>query len=398
MKNTLSIVGFAALLVLASCGEQGDELSQKKSQLQEYKQEIKDLEAKVAELESEVASMDPDFASTEKNATLVTTIPVTNETFKHFVEVRGSVTSRRNVTVSAEAPAMVTQVVVDEGEEVRKGQVLVRQDAETLMRNIDEIKTSLELAETRFRRQTNLWDQNIGTEFQYLESKNAKESLDRRLASLQSQLNSYIIRAPFNGTIDEVFIKEGEMAQPGVPLLRLVSLSDMYIETDVSEAYLGEFEKGDSVEVSFPSLNKTINTVISAVGKVINENNRTYTVEVKLPGNEDFLRPNLMAVVKLKDFEQDDALIVPTNLILNDKKGDFIYVAVNNPDGEGLIAEKKHIQRGKTYNNMTMVESGLSGNEKVVDEGFRDVAEGVNLRVSENETESSVAANTVSAN
>jgi multidrug efflux pump subunit AcrA (membrane-fusion protein) len=182
--------------------------------------------------------------------------------------------------------------------------------------------------------------------------------------------------------VDEVFIKEGEMAQPGVQLLRLVSLRNMYIEADVSESYLGEFETGDTVMVQFPSLNKSMRSVISSVGQVINENNRTFKVEVRLPDDESLLRPNLMAVLRLKDFEKQNALMVPTNLILSDQKGDFVYVAADAPEGDGLIASKQHIERGKTYEDMTLVNAGLSGDEQLVDEGFRDVAQGVKLRIS----------------
>lgn len=382
MKNTITIlVTIIAVFGLYACGdEQAEGLAGKKDQLQQYKQEIKDLETKVADLEEQIAAEDPDYVNANRNTTLVTTREVVNDTFQHFVEVRGSVTSRSNVTISAQTPAMVQNVAVEEGTKVRKGQLLVRQEAETLLSNIEELKTSLELAETRFRRQSNLWDKNIGTEFQYLEAKNAKESVERKLASLNAQLNNYIIRAPFSGTVDDVFVKEGEMAQPGVPLLRLVSLSNMFIEADVSEAYLGEFEQGDSVIVSFPSLNKSVRSVISSVGQVINENNRTFRVEVSLPDDKVLLRPNLMAVVKLKDFEEEDALVVPTNLIQNDQKGDFVYIAVQSTEQNGYIAQKKHITRGKTYKDMTMVASGLQGDEQLIDEGFREVAQGVSLR------------------
>lgn len=385
------------ILSIYGCGNETGDLEAKKEQIQAYKEQIQELESKMKSLEEEVAASDPTFASaTDRNATLVTTIPIKETTFEHFVEIRGEVTSRRNVTISAQVPAMVVNVPATEGETVRKGEVLLTQDAETIRTNIDEVKTSLDLAETRFRRQTNLWEQNIGTEFQYLEAKNAKESLERKLASLNAQLSNYIIRAPFSGTIDEVFAKEGEMAQPGVPLIRLVSLSNMFIEANVSEAYLGQFEKGDSVEVHFPTLDKTINTTISSVGQVINQNNRTYTVEVKIPNDEASLRPNMLAELRLKDFEQQNAMVIPTNLIQNDNQGDFVYVASSTEGSDELVAEKKHITRGKTYQNQTMIESGLTGDEQLIDQGFRNVAEGVTVRIDKSNNNQSLNASALS--
>jgi len=386
MRSTLFLYLISGLL-LAACGGNDSDLAQKKEQLKGYKQELKAIEDQISSLEEEIAKEDPAFARQFQKATLVTTIPVVSKTFEHYVEVRGSVTSRRNITISAEAPGMINSLRASEGESVQKDQILLTQNAETIRRNIQELQTSLELAETRFNRQKNLWDQNIGTELQYLEAKNSVESLKRRIASLQAQLSNYIIRAPFSGTIDEVFVKEGEMAQPGLPMIRLVSLQDMYIEADVSEAFLGEFEQGDSVIVSLPSINKSLTSTISSVGKVINENNRTFKIEVRLPNDLSLLRPNLLAVVKIKDFSQSNALVIPTNLILEDTKGDYVFVA-KDEDKEGTIAIKKHIERGMTYKNETVIDQGLSGGEMLIDKGFREVAEGVRINVVSEEPES----------
>jgi RND family efflux transporter MFP subunit len=376
---TLSLIIISGILFSACSGNDSD-LAQKKQQLKEYKQELSTLEDQIATLEEEIAEEDPSFARLSQKATLVTTIPVVSKTFEHFVEVRGSVTSRRNITISAEAPGMISSLRATEGESVMKNQILLTQNAETIRRNIQELQTSLELAETRYNRQKNLWDQNIGTELQYLEAENAVESLKSRISSLQAQLSNYIIRAPFSGTIDEVFVKEGEMAQPGLPMIRLVSLQDMYIEADVSETFLGEFEKGDSVVVSLPSIDKTLKSTISSVGKVINENNRTFKVEVRLPNDMSLLRPNLLAVIKIKDFSKPNALVIPTNLILEDTKGDYVFITEDSSQ-EGKIAVKKHINRGMTYKNETVISQGLEGNEMLIDKGFREVAEGVRIDV-----------------
>ena len=380
MKNHIAYLSLGFFLLATACGGDQNELSEKKAQLQEYRAEAKELRTKITSLEEEIAAQDSTFGRRDK-ATLVTTLPVTTKNFEHFLEVRGSVESEQNVTMSAEAPGIVEQIRVQEGDRVRKGQVMVSQDSETIRRNIEELKTSLDLATTVYERQKNLWDQKIGTEIQFLQAKNNKESLERRIASAQSQLSSYIIRAPFAGLVDNIIVKEGEMAQPGLPLLRLVSLQDMHIEADVSEAYLGKFAVGDSVQVTFPSLNKTVTSTISAVGQVIDENNRTFSIEVKLPTKEDMLRPNLLAVVKIKDFEQQEAIVVPTNLILNDNQGDFVYVVQEN-DGVP-VATKKPVERGLSYQGETLIESGLTAGDRLVNEGFRSVAEGTQLKVTE---------------
>lgn len=370
-----------SLLLLAACGGNTDEIEAKKQQLATYKTEVNDLNQKISSLEQEIAAMDPSFAQQNRKATLVTTIPVQTKTFRHFVEVRGSVASRKNVTLSSEVPGRVQTIQVKEGQTVSKGQVLLILDAETTRNNIKELETALELATTRFERQSNLWEKNIGTEIQYLEAKNQKESLERSLATMRSQLAQSVLRAPFSGNIDRVMARVGEMAQPGVPLVRIVSLTDMYVEADLSESLLGKFHEGDSVEVRFPSLNKSIQTTISSIGQVISPNNRTFTIEVQLPENDDLLKPNLLAVVRISDFEAKDAVVVPTNLIQTDNSGDFIYIAKQGE--EVMEAEKVRVERGLTYENETMIASGLQGGEKLIKEGFREVAEGVAVREAE---------------
>lgn len=381
------------LLLVVACQPQEEEgVEAKKAQLKAYQDEMKALQGKIVALEEAIAAEDPSYAATDKNATLVTVLPTEAETFQHFIEVSGNVASDRNVTINSAATAEVMRVHVEKGDKVRKGQLLIIQDAEAIHRNIAELESSLELATTRFERQANLWEQKIGTEMQYLEAKNNKESLESRLASARSQLTSYILKAPFSGTVDEVFVKEGEVTMPGVPMLRLVSLEDMYIVADVSEAYLGQFEKGDSVTVRFPSLKKNIQSVISSVGQVINENNRTFEVQVKLPKDASLLRPNLLAVLEIKDFEQDSAVVVPTNLIQNDNRGDYVFVA--RQAAEGLVAEKKRVERGMTYNNKTMIKSGLAQGELLINEGAREVGEGVKVRI----TDQNGVGNAVSSN
>ena len=370
-----------ALLFLAACGGNPDDLEAKKQQLEEYKEEANELSQKINNLEQEIAASDSSYNQQTRKATLVTTVPVQTKDFKHFVEVRGSVASRKNVTLSAETPGRIQSVSAQEGQPVSKGQLLITLDGETIRNSIKELETSLELATTRFERQSSLWEKKIGTEIQFLETKNQKESLERRLATAKSQLAQTIVRAPFDGNVDKVMARVGEMAQPGVPLVRIVSLTDMYIDADLSESLLGKFHKGDSVEVSFPSLNKSIQTTINAVGQVIDPLNRTFSVEIKLPANDELVKPNLLAIVKIKDFEAKNAVVIPANLIQTDNKGDFVYVA--RQQDEGMEAEKVHVERDLTYENETLITSGLQGGEKLIKEGFREVAEGVAIKEAE---------------
>ena len=378
MNNKIFLNLLALSLLLYSCGKK-DELAEKKQLLSEKKEALQELRTEVSTLEEEIAVLDPSFNAQTRESQLVSTLPVEQETFQHFVEVSGDVQSEKNVLLGAEMMGTVEDIKAEEGEKVRKGELLIRINADVVRNNISEVQTQLDLATAVFDRQKNLWDQKIGTEVQFLKAKADMEALQNRLNSLQAQLAQAQQVAPFSGTVEEVMVRIGETVSPGTPLLRLVSLEDMYIQADVSEAYIGQFSVGDKVEIYFPSLDKTYQTTITAVGQVINPDNRTFTIEARLPEDEDLFKPNLLAVLKVKDFEQEGALVIPTYLVQRDRKGEYVYVVVER---EGVpMVEKKHIETGMSYNNETLVRSGLEASDVLVDEGFREVSEGVNVKV-----------------
>src|SRR5690606_105256 len=215
----------------------------------QYKDEAAELNAKIVALEKEIALLDPGDADQQGQAMLSTTTPVQLSAFAHYVEVTGAVLSKKNVNISVEVPGRVQEIKAVEGMEVRKGQVLAEVDTEAIDRNIEEVETQLELANIIYDTQKRLWDQQIVTEVQYMEAKNRKELLEKNLASVSTQRDKATIRAPFDGSVEAVNIRLGEMVQPGSPIINFVGKSDLYIEGDISERYVGILERGDSVEV-----------------------------------------------------------------------------------------------------------------------------------------------------
>jgi len=383
---------FVITMILSACSQEGGtSADEKKQELADARKEYQSLREKIDKLEAELKEIDPEFAKQANKAILVSTLVPGKDTFVHRIDVRGSVSSRRNVMISAEIPARIERVNVREGQSVSKGDVLVTMDADIINSNIRELKTQLELANTMFERQERLWKQKIGTEMQYLQAKNSKESLESRLAAAQAQLSQAIVRAPFSGTVDQVPAREGEMAAPGMPLVRLNSPQDMYIEAEVSERYLGKVAKGDEVEVYFPIQDKRVNTTIAAVSDVINAENRTFRIDVRLPQVDFKLKPNQVTVLKVTDYTKKEAVSVPTHLVLRDDKGEYVY-AIGNQD-KSTVAKKVRVKSGLTYAGVTEIVEGLSGEEVLIDKGFRDVAEGVHVAVAKQEEIGKVAHN-----
>lgn len=393
MKNFLQTTFILSVLVfVAACSSKSVEspnadltkeeqktLEKKKSKLTKLKSEMAELKSEINALEAEIAEIDPE---SDANEILVTTLQLNRKPFRHYLELRGSVESRKNVMLSAETMGRVEKVYVTEGQKVSKGQVLVLLDDDIIQNNIDEVTTQLELAEAVYKRQKRLWDQKIGTEIQYLEAKNSYNSLKARKETLNAQLKQTRIKAPFGGTVDKVDVKVGEMLQPGIPTIRIVSPRDMYIQADVSEAYIGAFSAGDEVEVTFPGAEKTFKSKVKAVSNVLKPDNRTFQMEIELPKTNSFeYRPNQLAVIKIADYEQEEAVVIPTNVIQAGRDGKFVYTLTNKENEQ--VAAKTMIEVGKSQAGETEVVSGLKGDEIIIDKGFREVSDGVIVKVTE---------------
>jgi membrane fusion protein, multidrug efflux system len=344
-------------------------LKNKKDSLQAVYQNIG---KQISELESDIARLD---TNANGKASFVSVQTVQLQKFEHFFTVHGSVESSKNVMINAEVPGMANKVLVEAGQAVEAGETMVVLDTDILRKNVEEVKSAYDLAENVFQRQEKLWNQKIGSELQYLEAKNKKESLGLKLKTLQVQLEKSEIKAPFRGIVDEVVIKQGEMAQPMFPLLRLVNLDNVYIVSDVSEEYIGKIKQGTTANIFFPSINYTQTATVTRVGKYINPNNRTFKIQIDISNKEQLLIPNLLAEIKLKDYEQDSSLIVPSRVVQNDASGKEYLFVVEQVNGVPR-AKKVIVKSGHTYENKTVVLSGINPKDEIIVEGARSLKDG----------------------
>ncbi|WMJ73341.1 efflux RND transporter periplasmic adaptor subunit [Cytophagaceae bacterium ABcell3] len=367
MKTLQKFWIFSVVLLLIACGET-DETAKKKAELAQLKKEHAELGAKIANLESELN------IETVSKGVLVEVAKVVPSTFEHFIDVHGTVEADMNVQVMPEANGPIEKIYVEKGQTVSKGQTLALINTDMIRQNIKEVETSLELATSVYEKQKRLWDQKVGTEMQYLEAKNRKEGLETNLATLKTQLSKAYIKSPVSGEVDEIFGKAGEMTSAQTPFARVVNLDKVYISADVSETYIGRFSKGDPVKVHLPSLDKELDAEISAAGQFINPNNRTFRVTVNLDNQEKVLKPNMLSVVKIRDFAVDDALVVPASVIQSDRQGDYLFTV--RKEGEKKVAQKTYVSTGITYKGQTVVVDGLNKNDKVITKGFRGLVDG----------------------
>lgn len=346
-------------LLLASCGQNKD----KKAELSQLKKDQADLNTKIAKLESEIGNKQ------DKIYKEVSVVDVTASTFKNYIEIQGKVDAEQNVQVNAQAPGVITNIFVGIGQQVGKGQVLAQLDDAVLRQSIAQVQTQLDLANNLYSRQKNLWDQKIGTEVQFLNAKTQKQGLERQMALVKQQASMYKVKSPINGTIDLLDWKIGQAVQPGIPGIRVVNASILKAKALVSETYAGKIDRGDNVEVIIPDASDSISTKISFASKIIDPASRSFTVEVKLPSKNTY-RPNMLAVLKIVDYQKENALTVPIKAIQKSEMGDFLLLA---QDGKVV---KTNVKVGNVYNGKAEILSGVKIGDKVITLGYNGLNEG----------------------
>ena len=373
MKKSIFLI---LIIAIASCNPDNPEAI--KNKLIKLKEKQIVINNEIAMLENELKK---DSVQTDSEKAVSVKIDELNfEEFNHFILISGNVDAEKHVFVSPEINGQIEKIYVSEGERVKKGALLVSLNTKVIKSNIEEVKTGLELARKVFNKQHELWEQNIGSEIQYLNAKNAKESAENRLKTLKTQLEMARIRAPFTGFIEKISGKEGEMASPGMPILEIVNLSKMKIYADVSEKYLANINEGDTTIVRFPSLpGMEIKVPVYRTGNVIDRNSRTFTIELKINNPDNQLKPNLMVTVMLNDFSKDSALVVPSGIIKKDIQGSYLYVVDNTV--EKIIAQKAYIHTGLSYKDKTMITGGVKDGDKVIIAGYTEVSDGVKINI-----------------
>jgi membrane fusion protein, multidrug efflux system len=348
--------------------------------LEAYRRQIEYLQAEVRRMEGRLNGGSTNNRVHAREPLRVRTQEVTLSDFEHYFRVNGAVEAVRNAIISPETNGQVSSITVTSGERVGQGREVARLNTSVIERNIEEVKTQLEMAETVYQRQQRLWDQGIGSEMQFLEAQNAHRNLRSRLATLESQLDLAVLRAPFAGIVDEIFIKEGELASPGTPVMQIVNLATLNVNADISERYIGHVNRGDSVILRFPFMPDFQEIVpVYRLGNVINPDNRSFRLQLRIANPGERLKPNMVANLNVRYRSATDVIVVPTILIKQDVQGHFVYLARENDRGE-WHAELTYIERGPESEGRTVVEGGLSPGDLLITDGHNLVGAGDPVR------------------
>ena len=374
--------------IIASCGgdkqKSIDSLVEKGTltELRAKKDEIagkqRVLIAQLDQLDGAIAKLD-----TIKKIPLITTFSAKDSVFRHYLELQGNVMTKQNVIIYPEMSGLLTQVYVKEGQAVSKGQLLARIDDGGLGQQVAQLQIQADLAKTTFERQERLWSQKIGSEIEYLQAKTNYEGQQKMVNQMQSQLAKTGVRAPFSGIVDDIITEQGTVVAPGQSeLIRIVNLNDMYIETDVPESYIANVTKNKKVLVEFPILGKTVEATVRQAGNFINPANRTFKVEIAVPNKDKSIKPNLTARLKINDYTNEKALMIPQSIISENAEGQqYIYIIKDKKANNEGIAERIIIETGKTQGDVIEVLSGIENGSEIIQEGARSVKDGQAVKV-----------------
>lgn len=391
MRKTKQLFFFlATILLVAACQptatteEWPQDIAGKKALISSKKAAIKTLNADIEKLQSEVEELSP---VKEKTRKLVTAKKIALQDFERFVEIQSSIKSDNVVLATSETGGRLLSVKPSEGQYVKKGQVLATVDLEGVNKQIAELEKSLELAVDVYERQKRLWDKNIGSEIQYLQAKNNKERLEKSMETVRYQLTKANVYAPISGVVDRVFLKTGELAGPGAPIVQILNTSKVKVEANVPEVYLKVLKVGKKVRITIPALDQEREGRISLLGTSINPANRTLAVEVELSNRNGLLKPNLLANMYISDYAEEDVVLIPLETVQQEVSGkSYVFVVGEGPDGK--LAEKKYIKTGESYQGEIIITEGLKGGEQLILEGARGLTANELIKVENTSTTS----------
>ncbi len=376
MKKVIYI--FTAISLFAACNQEPS-LEDLKGELSTAQEEMGTLQVTIDSLEKKIAKLDTNRVAEPVKLVPVQVSTIAKQNFEHFVKVSGLVSSKQNVMLSAEGNGRVISIDAQEGDRVRAGQVIIRLENDFISSQLAEAKAAYKLAKTTFERRARLWKDSIGSEIEYLNAETNFLSSKDRLAQVEAQLENSKIIAPVSGVVDNINVNKGEFVGVGTPVVRIVDLYNLEVETDLSENYLKSIKKGDPVQVNIPALGLNQEEKIIFTSQYIKPENRSFTVKVALDNKNQMIKPNLLAELTFKDYQNDSAFVVPSIAVKKDLKGNYVYTVIS--DAKGNVVKKRYITTGYSFSDKSEITSGLSAGEQVIIAGFNEVSEGQEVSV-----------------
>jgi membrane fusion protein, multidrug efflux system len=396
MKKITQIpITLFVIILIASCGgskkDDAAVINDKKAALEKLKSEKTKTDEEIKKLQAELEKLDSNAANAAK-IKLVSVAAVSTQDFKHYIDLQGHVDAQNISYISPRGmPGQVKAVYVQQGQYVKKGQLLLklddaimRQQVTAARQQLEGIKTQLGFAKNLHQRQKNLWDQGIGTEVQLITAKTNVESLENQLKSANEQvkvaveqMNTANVYSDVSGVADIVSIRVGETFQgmtASGPQIKIVNTSNLKVVTNIPENYLTRVKKGSVVEINIPDANKKLTSSISLISQSIDANSRGFVAEAKIPV-DPALKPNQSAIMRILDYAAANAVVIPVNTVQTDETSKYVYVLSKLSNGKS-VAKKVPVVIGEVYGNNVEIKAGLKAGDQLITEGYQNIYDG----------------------
>tara|TARA_B100002052_G_scaffold88645_2_gene81518 strand:- start:3813 stop:4973 length:1161 start_codon:yes stop_codon:yes gene_type:complete len=378
-----------SLILLISCNSSRNssindlinngDLETLKKKKKEYVDLINDLRLELNEINNGIMLLDEN-----EQIQVISKFNVIEKEFTTYVELQANLKSRKNVVILSEFQGTLKNLFVREGQLVKKGELLAEINDSGLKEQLDQMLIQANYTKDNFDRVKRLWEKNIGSEMQFLKAKSDFETSNKMVEQIRDQLSKTKIYAPFDGEIDEIISNLGSNLVPGSPILRVVNLDKIYAEAQVPEKYVSSIELGTEALVSIPLLNKEVTSKIVQSGNFINPNNRTFRVEAPVENQDKRIKQNLNARIKIKNYINLKALVVPLRVIREDASGNpFIYKLVTTDKKDVFLTVKIFVETGANNDEEIEITKGLSIGDIIVLEGANNVEDNQRVRVIE---------------
>jgi len=340
-----------------------DELKKRKD---EYVDTMNAMKLELNEINSGIAFLDEN-----ERLTLVSKYEIKEQLFSSYIEAQANLKTRKNILILPEFQGTLEKIFVEEGQNVLKGKLLAEINDSGLKDQLDQLIIQRDFAKENYERIQRLWENNIGSEIQFLKSKSDFESIQKGVDQMRDMLSKTKIYAPFTGVVDEIIANPGSNLIPGVTnVLRLVNLEDVYAEAFVSEKYISSIKNGTEAIVQIPLLNKEIKSAVTQTGNFIDPNNRTFRIEIPVENSDRRIKQNLDAKIRINTYKKDNALVIPLRIIREDAEGkNYIYIMDEDKKDGVFITRKAVIKIGNKSNTDAEVLEGLNSGEIIVLEG-----------------------------
>ena len=354
-----------------------DELKKRKK---EYVDQMNIMKVELNEINNGISFLDEN-----EKLTLISKYEIKEQEFNSYIETQANLKTRKNILILSEFQGTLERVFVEEGQKVKKGTLLAQINDSGLQEQLEQLEIQTNFAKENFERVQRLWENNIGSEIQYLKSKADYETSQKGVDQMSDMLSKTKIYAPFDGIIDEIISNPGSSMVPGISqILRLVNLEKVYAEAFVSEKYISNVSAETEALVRIPLLDKEIKSVITQTGNFINPNNRTFRIEVPVENPDNKIKQNLDAKIRINIYKKEDALVVPLRIIREDASGENYLYVINEDVKEGVYVTKKtYVKLGNKSNKDAEVIEGLNVGELIVLEGANIVEDSQRVKLIE---------------